>query len=246
LNTEKLEQTNKIKSATDFEFICEQNLEPYEILQKKYEIIEVPNFDIEEYKIYLKALEWKINHISAADYLILINNQYKPFNIIADVVLNIIKNKSAQIDSQRSVIVIGEPQFVYCIVAKLVLSGFIRIIVSLTTETETADNFSKRIKSFAFNLNLKIVPISELTAIEQAGFLLISNFEKSQNKEAYELLTYFNFLAEGAVFIDCNSLENNQLVEEARKAEIFVVDEIEILENKYKYMCEILKNSPKV
>ena len=94
------------------------------------------------------------------------------------------------------------------------------------------------------NLNLKTVPISDLTSIELTAFLLISNFQKAKNSDAYDLLSYFNFLSEEAVFIDCNSIKDGYLVDDARKAEIFVIDELEVLENKYNYLLELLKNSP--
>ena len=76
--------------------------------------------------------------------------------------------------------------------------------------------------------------------------LLISNLSKKNSPEAYESITYFNFLSRGAAFVDLNSRNEPILVEEARRAEITVIDEIEILRIKYDMILEIFKNSPLV
>jgi hypothetical protein len=75
---------------------------------------------------------------------------------------------------------------------------------------------------------------------------LITDFKSDQNKEAYELLTYYNFLSAGALIVDCNSMTDGFLVEEARKAEIAVIDEVEVITQKYLLLLEKLKNSSKV
>ena len=218
-----------------------------DLIRKKYHVIEIDGSQFESFAGFIPAIDWKTSRIATADCLILKNNNYKPYNILAETIVRILKKNVKRVNSQLPVIVIGDIHFVFSVVTKLALSGFIEIIVSLTdTGSEALNQFEDRIKSFVFNLNLKVVPIHELTSIEQAGFLLISNFKKETNKEAYELLTYFNFLSEGAVFIDCNSIDDSYLVDDASKAEIFVIDEVEILESKYEYLLELLKISPLV
>jgi hypothetical protein len=88
-----------------------------------------------------------------------------------------------------------------------------------------------------------MVNINELTTSEIVGALLISDFKKELNKDAYDLLTYFNFLSQGALFIDCNSITEPSLVEDARKAEIAVIDEGQLITRKYNYLLEHLKIS---
>ncbi len=229
----------------DFEFVQKADLSFEDIVAQKYDVIEMLGSDYENFKPYIPAIDWKTNHLGLADCLILKNGKYKPFHLLADTIIQVLKKNAARINSQLPVIVVGESAFVYSVVAKLAMSGFIEIIVSvLDIEESKSEAFEKKIKSFVFDLNIKTVGINDLTSINHAGFLLISNFKKEKNKDAYDLITYFNFLSEGAVFVDCNSLEEGQLVEEARKAEIFVIDELEIMTNKYNNMREILKNSP--
>lgn len=245
LDNSKLLKINNSVLLDRFEIQKEVSLSIEDLIKQKYDVIEISGSQYENFLNFIPAIGWEINNVASADCLIFKNNFYKPYNILSETLMRILKKNVKRVNSQLPVIVIGDVNFAFSVVTKLALNGFIEIIVALTTsETEVQKVFEKRIKSFIFNLNLKIVPINDLTSIDQASFLLISNFQKDANKDAYELLTYFNFLSEGAVFIDCNSIKDSYLVEDARKAEIFVIDEVEVLENKYDYLLELLKNSP--
>ncbi len=214
-----------------------------ELLKKNYDVIEFDGSQYVKFKPFIKTVDWQTNHLLTADCLLLKNNQYKPYNILAEALMRVLKKNIGRINSQLPVIIIGDTHFAVSVVTKLALSGFIEIVVSLIdSDEQMLKEFEGRIKSFVFNLNLKIIPIDQLTSADQAGFLLISNFKKEKNKDAYELLTYFNFLSEKAVFIDCNSINDSLLVDDARRADIFVIDEVEILENKYNNLLELLKN----
>ena len=233
------------KNSANFDLQEIENISVEELLKKKYDVIEFDGSQFEMFKPLITVLDWNTNHIATADCLILKNNLYKPHHILAGALIRLLKKNVKRMNSLLPVIVIGDIHFVISVVTKLALSGFIEIIVSIIDSNDKLlEDFENRIRSFVFNLNFKIIPINDLTSIEQAGFLLISNFKKEKNKDAYELLTYFNFLSEGATFIDCNSMTDSFLIEDAIKADIFVIDEVQVLEEKYNYLLDLLKNSP--
>lgn len=246
LNPRQIEKNKTVKCVQEnFEIVTGAEVPVEELISKKYNAIEISGEKFSEFEPYITAVDWRTSQVSTLDCLVLQNGKYKAYHLLADSILRILKKMPDRINSQRPVIVIGDIYFLYSVVTKLALSGFVEIIVALTDqEDDMLKVFERRIKSFVFDLNLKTVSINDLTTTEQAGFLLISNFRKEDNKDAYELLTYFNFLAEGAIFMDCNSINDSYLVDDARKAEIFVVDEEQVLESKYNYLLEILKNSP--
>lgn len=216
-----------------------------ELLKQKFDVIEMDPDRYAEFREFLPAIEWKTNHIRSADCLIYKNNFYKPYSILADTIIRILKKNVSRVNSQLPVIVIGDYHFIFSVVTKLALSGFIEIIVAPISASESElKDLNAGINSLFFNLNMRNVAIGDITAVEQNAFLMISNFPKEENEFAYDLLIYFNYLSEGAVFIDCNSINDASLVEEARKAEIFVIDEFEVLEQKYEYIKELLKISP--
>lgn len=232
--------------AARFEVIENQGLSAEELVQKKYDIIEIAPNDFEDFKDLVSAVDWKTNQLGMADCLLLQKNgKYKSMNLTSLAILDALKKSGFKINSQLPAIVIGEFHFVYSVCVQLALSGFVEIIVSITESDNTyAELLEKKIRSFVFNLNLTSVNINELTTSEIVGALLISDFKKALNKDAYDLLTYFNFLSQGAVFIDCNSIEEPSLVEDARKAEIAVIDESQVITHKYNYLLEMLKISP--
>ncbi len=227
-----------------FEIVENEALDVPALLAKKIDIIELAPNDFDQFKEHVMAVDWKTSQLGMADCLILQKNSYRPTNLISSAIIDLIKKNNKKINSQLPVIVIGEFHFVYSVATQLALSGFNEIIISLTDANDAYVNLIEtKIKSFVFNLNIRVININELTTSNVTCALLISDFKKELNKDAYELLTYFNFLLPGAVFIDCNSINEGSLVEDARKAEIAVIDETEVITQKYIYLLEILKIS---
>lgn len=230
---------------SQFEIIQPREIGIEELLKEKYEAIKITDRQVDLFLPYINGVDWKINQIGMADFLIFRNNIYKAHNIFAKSLMRIIKKHGARINSQMPAIVIGNVHFVFSVIVNLAFNGFVEIIASIVDAgEEDVLHIENRIRSYIFDLNLKFVPIGDLTSIDENGALLISNFQKEKNVEAYELLTYFNFLSQGAVLIDCNSNADSSLIEDARRAEIFVIDEKEVVLNKYNYLLETMKNSP--
>lgn len=240
-------QTEKFQVLNNFELIELTEESSEEILKHRYDIID---FSFEQYKNFaplLKTIDWKTNLTSTADSLVLKDGIYHPKCVLPEAIISILKKNVNRVNSQKTVFVVGEYEFALSIVAQLAVTGFSDIFISLINDDGTeAQKLKSRLAGFIFDLNLKFIAIDELTSTSEEALLMISSFNKDLNKEAYDLLSYFNFLSEGAMFIDCNSLQNAQLVEDAKKADVFVVDEVEVLENKYIKLLELLKNSPKV
>lgn len=222
-------------------------LSPEQALANRYDIIEMAPNDYEQFKPLLPAIDWKVSQVGMADTLILRQGVYRPINLTTGTLMELIKKNHKNINSQLPVIVVGELHFVIGVIAQLALNGFVEVIYSLSNHNDAfADIVKKKILSFVFDMNLRFVSINELTTSDISGALFISDFKKVINREAYELLTYFNFLSQGALFIDCNSITDGSLVEDARKAEIAVIDEVEFITQKYRYLQDNLKISPKV
>lgn len=246
--TEKIkDNTEKLQILSNFEFIPSTDESAEQILKHQYHVIDFPIEQYKNFSIFLKTIDWKTNLTSTADCLILKDGIYHPKCLLPEAVINILKKNVNRVNSQKTVFVVGEYEFVLSMVAKLAVTGFTDIIISLLNDTgEDAKKLESKLAGFIFDLKVRFIAIEELTSAQEEALLMISNFNKELNKEAYDLLSYFNFLSEGAMFIDCNSLQNGQLVEDARKADVFAVDELEILDNKYIKLLELLKNPTKV
>ncbi len=216
-----------------FEVVPYKGLSAEEALSADFDYIELGEGDYSFFKPLLKGINWKMSHAGVADTLKKGSVGYEPLNLNADSILQVLKNRNFQLNTANQAMIIGTYDFVLSVTTKIALSGYSSIIISIS-EPERLGELEKKIKEFIFNLNIKALQLSELTRLQTASGLLISNLGIKMNKEAFESLTYFNFLSHDAVFVDFQSHENSILIEEARRAELNVVEELEILTLKYK------------
>lgn len=218
-----------------------------DVLAGQYDAITFLSSDFEQFKAHLKVVDWKINQLGYADCLVFRGGAYKPFNCMAEAVLSVIKGNSRKINTQLPAIVIGDLAFVVTVAARLATAGFYKIIASPVGEIkEPLTELREKLRSFSFNLDIEVVAPAELSGIDSTASLLISDFTREDAKDAYELITYFNFLNPGSLLIDCRSQTEGSLAEEARKADISVIEQNDVLKAKYDYLLDLIKNSPLV
>ncbi len=220
----------------------ESGLAPKELLNKQIDIIELGTGDFELFKPLLPTLDLKTSRFGVADTLVKFKTDFRPMHVLSDSVYKAILTKVPDLKTSESAVVIGDYDFVLALTYKLAQSGFNKIIIA-TYKNSDAEKIKKLILLYAFGIKISTVPLSELTQLESGSVLLISNLSRINNPEAYESITYFNFLSRGAAFIDLCSRNEPVLAEEARRAEITVIDEIEILKIKYGMILELFKNS---
>ncbi len=239
---EKYSELAQFKNHFEF-FKNNENLSVAEFLKKKYDVIELGLNDFNLFKPFLPTLDLKTSRFGVADTLIKLKTDFRPMHFLSEAVYKAILLKVPDLKTSESAVVIGDYDFVLAVTYKLAQSGFYKIIIATLKNVE-AEKIKKLIQQYAFRVQITTVPLNELTQLESGSVLLISNLLKKSSPEAYESITYFNFLSRGAAFVDLNSRNEPVLAEEASRAEITVVDEIEILKIKYDMILEFLKNSP--
>ena len=221
-----------------FEVFSAEQMSLAEAIQKKVQIIEVQPLEFETIQSLIKAMDWKIHHIRLVDVLQLTpNSVYHALHLVPDCLLQILKEKSFYGQSQTTAMIIGSYEFVLGISVKMALSGFSQLVISLS-DSQKNQELAQRLKECVFQVQINFVPLAELTQVQQASSILISNVNEQMNPEAYESLMYFNFLSEGAIFVDCCGLENQPLVSEARRAGLKVIEETDIMRVKYQTLLK--------
>ena len=219
-----------------------------QILKSNNDVIELGPEDFNLFKPHFNSMDLRTSRFGVADILLRFKTDktdYRPMHILAESVYKAILIKVSALKTSESAVVIGSYDFVLAVTYKLAQSGFFNIVIA-TYKNSEAEKIKKLIQTYAFNIKISTVALNELTQLESGSVLLISNLEKKINPEAYESITYFNFLSRGAAFVDLNSRNEPTLAEEARRAEILVIEEIEIQKIKYKSILELFKNSPLV
>lgn len=221
-----------------FEVVSAEQMSLAEAIQKKIQIIEVQSHEFEVVQTHVKAIDWKTHHIRLVDVLQLMpNGMYHALHLVPDCLLQILKEKSFFGQSQTTAMIIGSYEFVLGMSVKMALSGFSQLVVSLS-DSKKNQELAQRLKECVFQVQITFVPLAELTQVQQTSSILISNVSEKMNAEAYESLMYFNFLSEGAIFVDCCSLENQSLVSEARRAGLKVIEETDIMRVKYQTLLK--------
>ena len=213
------------------------------LLKGNYDIIELASGDFQNFKSIVGSLDVKTSRLGVADCLIKINADFRPAHLISESVYKAILQKVPDLKNSESAVIIGDYDFVLAMAYKLAQAGFFNLIIA-TDRIAESQKIKKLVKMHAFGIEIQTVPLNELTQLESGSVLLVSNLNRKSNIEAYESLTYFNFLSRGAAFVDLNSRNEAILAEEARRAEIIMIEEIDILQIKYQTIIEIFKNSP--
>lgn len=213
-----------------------------DLLKSDFDIIELGAGDFSKFKNYLKALDLKTSRLGVADCLIKIGTEFRPMNLTSESIFKAVLEKIPDLKNSESAVVIGDYDFVLAMSYKLAQAGFFKLIIA-TDNLSDNKKIKSLIQTYAFNIQITTVPLNEITQVEGGSVLLISNLSRKKNAEAYESITYFNFLARGAAFVDVNSRSEPTLAEEARRAEIIVIDELQILRIKYLSILEMFKNS---
>lgn len=215
---------------------------PEQILKSNADVIELAPADFLLFKTYLKSLDVKTSRLGTADCLIRLNSDFRPIHLMSDAIYSAILKSVPDLKTSESAVVIGNFEFVLPMAFKLAQSGFFKLIIATDKISESL-KIKKLIQTYAFNIEVTTVPLNELTQLESGSVLLISNLQKDIHPEAYESITYFNFLTRGATFVDVKSRNEPILAEEARRAEINVIEEVDVLRIKYQTILEIFKNS---
>lgn len=224
-------------TKNQLEIIPSLKLSAEQALAKEFDYILLLNGEFVQFRNLIGAIGWKTNQLGVADALVRVEGGYKPINLNADCVLQTLRQRSFKLDTLQSIVVIGYYDFVLSVAVKMALSGYSNIIISVV-ESHKADEVVKKMKDFIFNINIKAVDLNDLTFLQTTSGLLISNVTPEVDKDVYETLTYFNFLSQKGVFVDFSSYSNPILIEEAKKAELNVVEELEILTLKFKSLLE--------
>ena len=231
------EELADLKSS--FEVITnEQNLTPQQVLAQDFKIIELGAGDFEKFLPYFSALDVKVSHLLVADTLVRQGSIYRPMNILPEAVYSTVTDKVPKLKVSEPAVVVADYDFALAMTYKLAQSGFLKVIIA-NDDVQSRKKIKSIIQQFVFGVEVVGISLEELTELDSTNGLLILNLRKEKNPEAHESITYFNFLTPNAVFVDLQSKKEESLIEEARRAELIVFSEAEILKTKYATILEM-------
>jgi hypothetical protein len=181
------------------------------------------------YADYLLALEqFSMSGIDAyalgaADCLLKIDGQYQFFQLSQKAILSYLSSLKISLQVSDVAVIVGDQltisQFAPAL-AKLGYSKFIFVV----EDQESVIHFVQKMQRTFLGLQFDVLQFKQISQIDSIASFLLVDVDHENQIELVESLTYFNFLTTGSVFFDVRSIQSNELVQEATRAQMFVLD----------------------
>ena len=202
------------------------------INKQQYDVIEIDDIMLKQLKPHLAFLGWGLSASSSFDCLIKQGQEYAPMQINAELFRRYLESTHRIVDIQNCAVLIGDYIFVASFAVMLAKLGYTKIYI-VSQDNILFGEEIEHLKKILFGVQLTQLSFDELATIRDGASMLVLDFNLKENPELVEILTYFNFLTEGAIFFDLNSYIDDSLAQEAEKVQLDVVDISEHIKIKY-------------
>ena len=235
------ESFKKDSQKSNIPEINSEDIPTEDLFKNNFDIIEMDEQSKSDYIDHAKELDWEVSALKAFDVIFRKQNNYKPYNLGSIALKSFIETKGLEIDSTKSAVLVGEYSFLVIYSLALSQLGFKKIYIV------SPDNlfFSEKLtatQKILFDVKIQQISYDEMANTPETSSVLIVDFKLSNHPEMVEILTYFNFLAQGSLFLDLNHFFDPTLFEEAEKADLKVISSVEFHRYRYEYAKNILNN----
>lgn len=161
--------------------------------------------------------------LGAADCLIRIKNKYHFYQLSQGAFLQMMTNLKISLRTTECAVLVGDELTLSQFLPPLTQLGYCQFVF-VTEFSDKIISFVEKIKKTYLGLSIDVLNFNQLSTIEGSCSFLLVDIDHSQQAELVESLTYFNFLTTGSLFFDIRSGMNQDLIGEAERAQMFVVD----------------------
>ena len=233
------ELSEKLSAEKDLEFFYEP-MSQENLLKSDYDVIELTEPENENILSGMVMLDWNIQTTQATDAFGKQQNRFIPIHLSSTAFKSFLESKKISLDTSRTAVLIGHYSFLATYAVALAKLGFRKIYLVSADEILFTEKISA-LKKYLFDVELKQISFDEMANISELSSLLVTDFLLGKSAELVEILTYFNFVAEGAVFFDLQNYLDDSLSSEAEKASMKVLDSVEFHLHKYRFYQKNLK-----
>lgn len=221
-----------------------QECTPKEILKLDFNILEMPLKSFQEFRPFLSSLSVGTYDSGLADCLIRKSRDHTLREIasLPMAIQQVVTDKNKKLDTSGRVLICGRTDFVIILTRQFHRMGFRKFLLS-PIDIENR-NFIDKLKKGHFDIEIEIFRIEELNQLSIMSDVMIISVSDMESSEFYESLSYFNYLSRNAIFLDLQDRLYPALRDEARRTELSVIDSLEVYKQRYKYLLDLLKNTP--
>lgn len=227
--------------STDFFEIIFEDIPEEDLLRHDFDIIEMDEESKAQYLDKATQLDWEVSALKAFDVIFRKQSLYKPYNLGSVALKSFIETHSLEIDSTKSAVLVGEYSFLVTYSLALSQLGFKKVYIVSPDNLFFNEKLSATQK-ILFDVKIQQISYDEMANIPETSSVLIVDFELAKHPEMVEILTYFNFLAQGSLFLDLNHFFDSTLFDEAEKADLKVISSVTFHRYRYEYAKNILNN----
>lgn len=190
-------------------------------------------------------------YLGAADCILKLDNKYHFYQLSQKSFLYYLSQLKMNLKSNHGAVIVGNEltisQFLPAL-TKLGYDQFIFVVENTAKVKEFVDNIQKTF----LGLKVQFFNFQQVSLIDYVSSLLLVDFDHDKYPELVESLTYFNFLSAGSVFFDVGAslgrapvaaADNNsksELVKEAERAQMLVVDSAQYHQIRFQLADQIL------
>lgn len=204
-----------------------------ELFRSDFDLVELSEQQSQSILSKLTMLDWQIQLTGAVDAFAKDQKKFKPIHLSSVAFVNFLESKHISLDVAKNAVLVGGYSFLMTYAMALAKLGFNKIYLVSPANISYEVQISNAQK-FLFNVQLQQLTLDEMANISELASLLVIDFELNKYPEMVETLTYFNFLAENAIFFDLQNYMNDSLSIEAEKASLRVLDSAEFHLHKYR------------
>lgn len=204
-----------------------------DLLRSDFDLIELSEQQSQVILSKIPLLNWSIQSTGAVDAFTKINGQFQPIQLSATAFVNFLQYKHNSVDISKYAVLVGNYSFLITFAIALAKLGFKKIYL-VSPSNISYQNQLTAIQKFLFNVQLTQLTLEEMANITDTASLLAIDFDLNEHPDLVETLTYFNFVAEQAIFFDMQNYLNDSLSLEAEKASLSVLDSLEFHLHKYR------------
>ncbi len=227
------ELSEKIIQELDLEIYFDPMTDK-ELAQSDFDLIELSEQQSQAILAEMPMLDWSIQSTGAVDAFKKDGDKLKPIHLSSSAFINFLQSKHTSVDVAKYAVLIGGYSFLITYSIALAKLGFKKIYL-VSPSNISYQNQLQSVQKKLFNIQLTQLSLDEMANIAETASLLAIDFDLNEHPELVETLTYFNFVAEKAIFFDLQNYMNDSLSLEAEKASLRVLDSTEFHIHKYRF-----------
>lgn len=226
------ELSDKLVSELDLEIHFEPMGED-ELLKSDFDLIELSEQQSQSILSNMPLLDWPIQSTGAVDAFANEKGKFKPIHLSSTAFVSFLQSQHIAVDVAKYAVLIGNYSFLITYAIALAKLGFKKIYL-VSPGNINYQNQIQAVQKFLFNVQITQLNLDEMASIADLASLLAIDFDLNEHPDLVETLTYFNFVAERAIFFDLQNYLNDALSSEAEKASLRVLDSADFHLHKYR------------